>query len=195
MRDQNVRSTVVAMGPGVVRELAEVVGSAHVVTDPELLAAHVVDWTGRFRGHSPAMVRPGSTAEVAGVLDVCRRHQVALVPQGGNTGMVGGGVRRSPANSCCRRSGSRPPATSTSPPGRSPSGPGSRSRPCNWRLLRPGCATPSTSGRVVRPRSADRSPRTPVASTCSATAAHANSSSGWRRCSAPAMSSAGCRGS
>ncbi|MCB0998617.1 MAG: FAD-binding oxidoreductase [Acidimicrobiales bacterium] len=80
------------MGPGVVRELAEVVGSAHVVTDPELLAAHVVDWTGRFRGHSPAMVRPGSTAEVAGVLDVCRRHQVALVPQGGNTGMVGGGV-------------------------------------------------------------------------------------------------------
>lgn len=74
------------------RELAEVVGERFLVTDPDVLAAHVVDWTGRFRGHTTAMVRPGSTAEVAGVLDVCRRHQVALVPQGGNTGLVGGSV-------------------------------------------------------------------------------------------------------
>lgn len=74
------------------RELAEVVGDRFLVTDPDVLAPHVVDWTGRFRGHTTAMVRPGSTAEVAGVLDICRRHGVALVPQGGNTGMVGGSV-------------------------------------------------------------------------------------------------------
>ena len=74
------------------RELVDVVGAPHVVTDAEVLAPHVVDWTGRFRGHTAAMVRPGSTVEVAGVLDVCRRHHVAIVPQGGNTGMVGGSV-------------------------------------------------------------------------------------------------------
>ena len=49
------------------RELVDVVGAPHVVTDAEVLAPHVVDWTGRFRGHTAAMVRPGSTVEVAGV--------------------------------------------------------------------------------------------------------------------------------
>jgi FAD/FMN-containing dehydrogenase len=84
--------TVGGVEPEVMRELVDVVGAAHVVTDADVLAAHAVDWTGRFRGHTPAMVRPGSTADVAGVIDVCRRHRVALVPQGGNTGMVGGSV-------------------------------------------------------------------------------------------------------
>ncbi len=74
------------------RELSEVVGAPHLVTDPDVLASHVVDWTGRFRGHTAAMVRPGSTAEVAGLLEVCRRHQVAVVAQGGNTGLVGASV-------------------------------------------------------------------------------------------------------
>ncbi|MFN8023086.1 MAG: FAD-binding oxidoreductase [Acidimicrobiales bacterium] len=80
------------MDPVVWRELIEVVGAAHVVTDPDVLAPHVVDWTGRFRGHTPAMVRPGTVDEVAGLIEVCRRHHVAIVPQGGNTGMVGGSV-------------------------------------------------------------------------------------------------------
>ncbi len=73
-------------------ELTEVVGPDHVITDADLRASYEVDWTGRFRGWSPAVVRPAGTAEVAGVLAVCRRHGIAIVPQGGNTGMVGGGV-------------------------------------------------------------------------------------------------------
>ena len=77
-------------GPAVDR-LEEVVGP-HVVTDPELIASSTTDWTGRFVGHSPAVVRPGSTSEVAGVVAVCRELGLALVPQGGNTGLVGGGV-------------------------------------------------------------------------------------------------------
>jgi len=64
----------------------------HVVTDPEVVASSTTDWTGRFVGHSPAVVRPGSTEEVAGVVAVCRELGLALVPQGGNTGLVGGGV-------------------------------------------------------------------------------------------------------
>jgi len=73
-------------------ELCEIVGGPHVLTGSDDRAPYEVDWTGRFRGRSPAVVRPGGTAEVAAVLDVCRRHGLALVPQGGNTGLVGGSV-------------------------------------------------------------------------------------------------------
>ncbi len=74
-----------------VDSLAEVVGP-HVIVDPDRIASYTTDWTGRFVGHAAAVVRPASTDEVAGVIAVCRRHRVALVPQGGNTGLVGGGV-------------------------------------------------------------------------------------------------------
>jgi len=74
------------------RALRSIVGDAHVVEDPDVVAAHVVDWTETFVGSSPAVVRPGSTAEVAEVVRACRADRVALVPQGGNTGLVGGGV-------------------------------------------------------------------------------------------------------
>jgi FAD/FMN-containing dehydrogenase len=60
--------------------------------DPEIVASYTTDWTGRFVGHSPLVVRPESTGEVAGVVSVCRELGLALVPQGGNTGLVGGSV-------------------------------------------------------------------------------------------------------
>lgn len=77
---------------GVVERLARIVGARHVLTDPELTAAYAVDWTGRFRGSAPAVVRPGCTEEVAAVLAACNEAGVAVVPQGGNTGLVGGSV-------------------------------------------------------------------------------------------------------
>ena len=88
--DPNPDPPVTLPGPTLAR-LEEVVGP-HVVTDPEVVAGSTTDWTGRFVGHSPAVVRPGSTAEVAGVVTVCRELGLALVAQGGNTGLVGGGV-------------------------------------------------------------------------------------------------------
>jgi FAD/FMN-containing dehydrogenase len=69
-----------------------VVGDAGVLVDPEVTASYVIDWTGRFRGSTPAVLRPASTAEVAEVVALARRHRVALVAQGGNTGLVAGGV-------------------------------------------------------------------------------------------------------
>jgi FAD/FMN-containing dehydrogenase len=74
-----------------VDRLREVVGD-QVIVDPELIASYTTDWTRRFEGGSAAVVRPGSTDEVAGVVVACRELGVALVPQGGNTGLVGGGV-------------------------------------------------------------------------------------------------------
>lgn len=74
------------------RALVGVVGPDHVLADQDLVSGYCVDWTGRFRGSTPAVVRPGSVAEIAGVVEVCRSAGVAVVPQGGNTGLVGGGV-------------------------------------------------------------------------------------------------------
>lgn len=76
----------------VVGELTGIIGSRHVITQPDERATYEVDWTGRFRGSTSAVVRPGTAAEVAAVIEVCRREHLALVPQGGNTGLVGGGV-------------------------------------------------------------------------------------------------------
>jgi FAD/FMN-containing dehydrogenase len=73
-------------------ELATVVGRRHVLTDPETTAGYSTDWTGRFTGHAAAVVRPGTTEEAAAVLACCRAAGVAIVPQGGNTGLAGGSV-------------------------------------------------------------------------------------------------------
>jgi len=72
--------------------LRTIVGAANVLAEADMRAGYEVDWTGRFRGHTPAVVRPGSTEEVADVVRACAHARVAIVPQGGNTGLVGGGV-------------------------------------------------------------------------------------------------------
>ncbi|HTU74035.1 MAG TPA: FAD-binding oxidoreductase [Trebonia sp.] len=71
--------------------LAAIVGDQHVLTG-DATAGFSVDWTGRFRGHAAAVVRPRDTAQVAAVLALCTDAGVPVVPQGGNTGLVGGGV-------------------------------------------------------------------------------------------------------
>lgn len=80
------------LGESLRRDLTEAVGPAQVLTEPDLTASYTRDWTGRFRGATPAVVRPADVNEVAAVVAVARRHDVALVPQGGRTGLVGGSV-------------------------------------------------------------------------------------------------------
>jgi len=74
--------------------MGRVVGDEHVLVDPDQRAGYETDWTGRFAGHCAAVVRPASTDEVATVLRLCNEHTIAVVPQAGNTGLVGGGVPR-----------------------------------------------------------------------------------------------------
>jgi FAD/FMN-containing dehydrogenase len=76
----------------IVDTLRGIVGDAYVRTDPDVVASHVVDYTGRFRGATPAVVRPGSVDEVVAVVRACNAARVPVVPQGGNTGLVGGSV-------------------------------------------------------------------------------------------------------
>ncbi|MEO3781842.1 FAD-binding oxidoreductase [Actinocorallia sp. B10E7] len=63
-----------------------------VVTDPSVTAGYCTDFTGRWRGSTPLVALPGDTAEVAEVMRICAGEGVPVVPQGGNTGLVGGGV-------------------------------------------------------------------------------------------------------
>ena len=74
--------------------LRAVVGADQVLVDRALRAGYEVDWTGRFHGEALAVVRPADTTQVAGVVRACRAAGVGIVPQGGNTGLVGGGVPR-----------------------------------------------------------------------------------------------------
>ena len=74
--------------------LREIVGERHCLTEPGLRAGHETDWTRRFSGQALAIVRPATTAEVAAVLRACSAAGVGIVPQGGNTGLVGGSVPR-----------------------------------------------------------------------------------------------------
>lgn len=73
------------------KTLGGIVGASHVLTG-DATAGFAVDWTGRFKGETPAVVRPATTEQVAAVLKLCADAGVPVVPQGGNTGLVGGGV-------------------------------------------------------------------------------------------------------
>ncbi|HWP19726.1 MAG TPA: FAD-binding oxidoreductase [Burkholderiaceae bacterium] len=71
--------------------LRAAVGPSHVLSEGDL-SAYELDWRRRYRGKALAVVRPGSTEEVAAVVRACLTHRVPIVPQGGNTGLVGGSV-------------------------------------------------------------------------------------------------------
>lgn len=81
--------------PGFLARCAEALDPVSVVTDPDVVASHAVDWTGRWRGDTPVVLRPATTDQVAAIVTAARASGVALVPQGGNTGLVGGSVPRS----------------------------------------------------------------------------------------------------
>src|SRR6202012_3448612 len=70
--------------------LEAIVGERDVLADPDLRAGYETDWTGRWHGEALAVVRPGDTDEVSAVLRAFADRRVAVVTQGGNTGLVGG---------------------------------------------------------------------------------------------------------
>ena len=70
-------------------QLAEAIGTAHVLSDPADLAPFLQDWRGRYFGAARCVVRPANTAEVAAVVRACVDAAVPVVPQGGNTSLCG----------------------------------------------------------------------------------------------------------
>jgi FAD/FMN-containing dehydrogenase len=81
------------MSAALLASLAQLLGEGQVLLpEREDLSGYQRDWRKRYEGRALAVLRPASTAEVAAVLRLARQHGVAVVPQGGNTGLVGGGV-------------------------------------------------------------------------------------------------------
>jgi FAD/FMN-containing dehydrogenase len=78
--------------------LRGILGAAHVLTEEADCAAYEEDWRGRYRGRALCVAKPASTEEVSAVVKACVAAGVAIVPQGGNTGLVGGGVPHANGN-------------------------------------------------------------------------------------------------
>jgi FAD/FMN-containing dehydrogenase len=72
-------------------------GAAGVATDPQAMEPYLTDWRRAFHGQAMAVLLPGSTEEVAEAIQICARHGVGVVPQGGNTGLAGGATPAGPA--------------------------------------------------------------------------------------------------
>src|SRR5882672_2146053 len=71
---------------------AAIVGAKYALTDPQAQMPYLVEMRDLYRGHTPLVLRPGSVAEVAAILKLANETKTAIVPQGGNTGLVGGQI-------------------------------------------------------------------------------------------------------
>ena len=69
-----------------------IVGDRHAITDPQAQAPYLLEMRDMFHGHTPVVLRPGTVAEVAGILKLANETSTPIVPQGGNTGLVGGQI-------------------------------------------------------------------------------------------------------
>jgi D-lactate dehydrogenase (cytochrome) len=78
------------LSPEMIGHFKSIVGEKYAVTDAADIAPYVTEERNLFHGHSPLILRPGSTAEVSAICKLATEGRIALVPQGGNTGLVGG---------------------------------------------------------------------------------------------------------
>jgi len=85
-----VQGSVPPLPAELIAKFRAIVGDKYAVTDPADIAPYVTEERDLFRGRSQLVLRPGSTAEVSAICKLASEHRIALVPQGGNTGLVGG---------------------------------------------------------------------------------------------------------
>ena len=78
--------------PDFLDSVRAIVGERGLLTDPSSVAPYLQDWRRLYTGSSPAVIRPANTAELAAVVRLCAQSRTPIVPQGGNTSMVGGAV-------------------------------------------------------------------------------------------------------
>ncbi|HSC18685.1 MAG TPA: FAD-binding oxidoreductase [Rhizomicrobium sp.] len=81
-----------SLDAAVAARLKEMVGTKGFSEDPQEIAPHLVEWRGKYRGRSDLLLKPQSTAEVSRLLAICNETRTPVVPQGGNTGLVGGQI-------------------------------------------------------------------------------------------------------
>ena len=82
--------TPASLDAALLARFAAIVGEKHAITDPQAQAPYLIELRDLFHGHTPVVLRPGTVAEVAQILRLANETGTPLVPQGGNTGLVGG---------------------------------------------------------------------------------------------------------
>jgi FAD/FMN-containing dehydrogenase len=80
------------MDAGTLARLKAAAGPHGWSDDPQEIAPHLEEWRSKYKGHSPLLLKPATTAEVSAILAICNETKTAIVPQGGNTGLVGGQI-------------------------------------------------------------------------------------------------------
>jgi FAD/FMN-containing dehydrogenase len=80
------------LAPELLARFIAIVGEKYAITDPQVQKTYLVEMRDLYKGHTPVVLRPGSVAEVAAILKLANETQTAIVPQGGNTGLVGGQI-------------------------------------------------------------------------------------------------------
>ena len=73
-----------------IARLSAIVGPEHALTDPDLQLPYLREWRDMYEGRAGLVLRPGSTEEVSKILALAHEHSLPVVPQAGNTGLVGG---------------------------------------------------------------------------------------------------------
>ena len=81
-----------APAPAAIEALKSALGPSGWTEDPFIIAPWLREWRDRWAGHTPILLTPGDTAQVARAVAVCAQHRIAITPQGGNTGLVGGQI-------------------------------------------------------------------------------------------------------
>jgi FAD/FMN-containing dehydrogenase len=81
-----------SLAPDLLKRFVAIVGEKYAITDPQMQEPYLVEMRDLFHGQTPVILRPGSVAEVAAIVRLANDTKTAIVPQGGNTGLVGGQV-------------------------------------------------------------------------------------------------------
>ena len=75
-----------------ISKLQKIIDKKDIITDQNTIGPYLIDWVGNFHGNSPLMITPRNTEQVSKIAKLCSTENIALVPQGGNTGSVAAGI-------------------------------------------------------------------------------------------------------
>jgi len=89
---QHHRTADMEIDPSTIARLKSTVGQKGFSEDANVIAPHLVEWRSKYQGHTPLLLQPGTRAEVSSILRICNETLTPIVPQGGNTGLVGGQI-------------------------------------------------------------------------------------------------------
>jgi FAD/FMN-containing dehydrogenase len=90
LQEKPQRERIIA--PALLARFAAIVGDKYAITDPQVQKSYLVEMRDLYKGHTPVVLRPGTVAEVAAIVKLAHETKTAIVPQGGNTGLVGGQI-------------------------------------------------------------------------------------------------------